>query len=418
MYYDPQHFVHEQLPNGIDFYTHTHASSVCFMDIFIPVGSAHATAHGPVPPGSPHFLEHALFLQSKNHAEAHSFDLDLALRGCERTGTTYAFMTRYGMACPLSELTFASNALFETVYEPLFSEECLAPERGVVQNERDREKKYFPGRNRIHQYVNTEFRHSSWVTLQQIFGTNADLKQYTPEKLAELHQLFNFHSGTKVVAVGKSDFSELKKLIGSIRTHRTNFPQHFTPSHWVDPAFRYVELEGVKHPTYISSWMRPALPNDEFVALMFLLKYLVNHVHGPLYDEFRKRKGWTYGISHFCDASDVETIYGFDLMLQDKEQIEEVRKTLIPLARKSMEDQERVERELRRRLAFEAFSYQTSDDIISGARSDVLSGDPIRTYASWKKSLARLKDPEWRISQFETLFSEDSFGDLALMPKE
>ncbi len=414
---DPQQFEREVLANGIEFLWHQHESPVCYMNIYQPVGSAH-TGKGLLTPGSPHFLEHALFIQSKHHPEPHSFELELSLRGCERGGTTFSFVTRYNIACPLTELEFASKALFETVYEPFFTEETLSVERGVVQNERDRSKRYWPGRNRINQYINTEFRKSDWVSYKQVFGKNADLKTLTSQILQKLHGETYYTEGIKVLAVGNSDFSTLKKLLSQVKTQKKVFERNMTPATWVDPSFRYKELEGVKHPQYICSWIRPSMNDEESAALMFLMKYLINHVHGPLYDEFRKRQGWTYGVDYFCDVNQVESIYGIDITLQDKQQIEKVRESLFKIALKGVKDQAKVEREIHRRLAFEAFSYQTSQDIIGGAETDLLDEKPIVPHEAWKKAVEHMKDPVWRMAQFEQHFSKDSWGEIALMPEQ
>jgi predicted Zn-dependent peptidase len=414
---DPQHFEVEELPNGIILMVHRHPSPVCFMEIILPVGSAHCHEDGTLRPGAVHFLEHALFLQSKNHPQAHQFELELALRGCERNGGTYAFFTRYDIACPLTELSYATKSLLETVYEPIFLEETLVPERGVVQNERDQEKRFYPNDSRSHQYANLQFRHSSWVALEQIFGSNADLESFTTKELARIHQETHFLKGTVVLAVGDSDFSELKAGLAGIKTHTLKEEPRFTLSHWVDKSFRYVEFDDVQHPDYLVSWIAEPLPFEEVVGLRFILSYLTNYTHGILYDEYRKRLGWTYSLSHFTDVSNLETIYGLGLILENKKQIQAVRKGFLELARAGLEDQARVEREIQRRQAYDAFDYFTSRHIVRGARGDIIGGEKtVRTVQEWRDGISRMADPSWRLSLFEKLFNREEMGEMVFMP--
>jgi predicted Zn-dependent peptidase len=212
MQYDPQLFTSEVLPNGITVYTHTHTSPVCYMQLFLPVGYAHTKQGTNIPLGSPHFLEHALYIQNAEHPEPHTFELELALRGCERDAITYPYKTMFSLACPLKELPFATQALMDTVFKPLFTEEPIKNEWGVVKNERERKRRYFPGSSASTEYENTKFLKSKPFSLDQIFGRDSDLESYTPEKLYELHADIAFQAGTKVLAVGNSDFSLLKYL--------------------------------------------------------------------------------------------------------------------------------------------------------------------------------------------------------------
>jgi predicted Zn-dependent peptidase len=414
--YDPQVFEETKLPNGIKVYTHRLKSPVCYLDVILPLGSAHCVPSNNLPGGAMHFLEHAVFLQSSHHQAPHEYDLELALKGCDRGGTTYPFFTRYDIAAPLENLSLAQDALLETTLEPVFTESLLATERDVVRNERDRLKRFYPGRNRVHQYVNTQFRWNNPVSLDQTFGTDAELDSFKPEELQRIHRATHFAQDTMVLAVGNSDFSELIERLNKIETSPAPRAVKYVPSHWVDPTFRYESFDEVNHPTYTCAWLMPCLDYDEYIALQFILKYLTNVTHGVLYDEYRKRRGWTYSIGYFSDANNLETVYGFDITLQDKEQIETVHMDLLQRARAGMIDDGRIAREIERRTAYQAFSYQTAESIVRGARGDLLSGDRIRSIAEWQASLERMRDPDWCLYCFDRLFDQESMGSLALLP--
>lgn len=412
--HDRQVFTKSVLKNGITLYTHQIDAPVVSLQIQLPVGAAHSHEGNGFLPGSVHFLEHLQLSRSKNFPSAHQLNQELGMRGGHFNGATYRSKTAYWIDVPASELEFACNALIDRVYHPIFNERDLAKERTVVINEREREK-FYPGRNLASQYYYTEFMHDMPYSLEQLYGSDEDLASVTVERLQEMHTRIAQSESTVVLAVGPSDFSDLRTQLEKIETIPGLLDRKLSDTHWINKEFRLVSFESITRPTLEVAWIYPRVNQKEVVAISFILGLLTNYVHGTLYHEFRQEKGWIYSLDHFL-TNHKQTFFGLTFPVNSIEQIQYIRDVLTDRIRAAVMDQQTVENEVRRRLNNQVYNYQTVASIMNSASSTLISNKKIMTEADWQNAVEAMRDKSYRLAILDHFFQPEHMGELGFTP--
>jgi len=413
---DRQQFQHYPLANGINLYTYQHPFPVCCLELLLPVGAGHAHAGNNFLPGSPHFLEHLHLIRSSRYPEAYSLDREIGLKSGHSNGTTYPTTTHYEIDVPSQELEWACDALIDRVFHPLFDAEDVKTECGVIRNERE-QRKFYPGRSRVSQYYHTQFLSDVEYPLEQLFGSDEDLRHITPQTLQEMHRRLTSAKDISVLAVGPSDFSLLRDALSGLPTENQEFTLSTAPVTWENPDFRTEYFDTVGQPTLEVAWVHPRLSYEDFRAVSFIISLLTNSTHGTLYRELREEKGWTYGIDGFCQQRNQNTICGLSFPLNTIEQVDFVREVLAERIQTAIKDQTLVENEIRRYIGSQIYGYQTASDIISGASYDLITHGRIYSETEWLAAIERLRNPAYRQQIADRYFSVEHMGQMLFMPE-
>jgi predicted Zn-dependent peptidase len=413
---DRQKFSEQKLPNGITLHTYQSPFPICHLEVILPVGAGHAHTGNSFIPGSPHFLEHAQLIRSDRFPDAYQLDRLIGLRGGHSNGTTYPVSTHYELDMPAAHLDFAVEAMLDRTYSPIFVEDDLKPERGVVMNERNG-RKFYPGRSPVSKYYHTEFLNDAEYPLEQLFGSNDDLHDMTADVLLAMQRQISLNEGVKVLAVGPSDFSGLAAGLAKIRTTKAIFNCSITPIHWNDPSYRKCYFETVSQPTLEVAWVHPRMPYAEFRAASLLVSLLVNPTHGSLYREFREEKGWAYGLDGYCQQRPHNTVIGLSFPVNAADQVDYIRDCLQERIRKAAADQALVEAEIGRYVSSQVYNFQTAGDIIGGASYDLDTYGCIHTETEWLTAVENVANPDWRRYIVTTYFQEADMGAICFMPE-
>ena len=413
---DRQAFTRTVLPNGIMVYTYAVDSPVACLEIQLPTGAAHAHAKNGFIPGSVHFLEHMQNIRTSHFPEPHELDQELGMRGCHMNANTFRSKTSYWIDSPLHEISFATYALIDRVFRPFFHEADILTERKVVINERERDK-FYPGRNQVSQYYNTEFMSDDPYPRKQLYGSDEDLAAITPRKLYDMHEKITSSSHIIAIAVGNSTFADLHSALSTIKTTDEMLDKKMADSHWVDPTFREVTFPTVTRPTLEMAWIHPRTTYSERLGIDFILGLLTNPVQGSLFKELRQKRGWTYGIrSSFTNHR--QTIFGLSFPVNNREQIEHIRSTFFNRLEESITDQELVEREITRRLNNQVHHYQTTATIMAAASRELIGAKKIPTEREWQKEIKSMTSLSSRRKIVQRFFTRTAMGEIAFMPTE
>ena len=414
--HDRQKFQETLLPNGITLYTYQTPSPVTCFELLVPVGAGHAYAENGLLPGSPHFLEHLQLIRSRHYPDAYALDRAIGLLGGHSNGVTYPTTTHYELDVPSAELEWASEALVDRVFSPQFTESEVSNERSVIHNERE-QRKFYPGRSRVGQYYHTQFLNDVEYSLEQLFGTDADLKATTVSVLEEMHQRITSSPLTKVVAVGPSNFQLLADQLAKIPTTPHTFSTNIAEARWANRSFRREYFDTVTQPTLEVAWIHPRLPFAEYRAASFIISLLVNSTHGILYRELREEKGWTYGIDGYCTQRERNTLFNFSFPLNTPEQAEYVHSVLQERIQTAITNQDLVEDEIRRCRGSQVYHYQTPSDITDGASFDLTTYGHIHSEADWLMATEALRDPAFRSEIANRYFQVSDAGAMLFMPE-
>lgn len=411
---DRQEFEKTVLPNGITFYTYQLDAPIASLEIQLPVGAAHSYGGNGFLNGSVHFLEHLQLIRSSLYPNAHELNREIGLRGGHFKGNIYRSKTTYAIDLPASELEFSCKALLDRVYHPVFDTEDIERERTVVANERDRER-FYPGRSRPSQYYNTEFMFDMPYKLEQLYGSNDDLNAMSATRFQEMHQIITASQGTVALAVGNSDFSELKEALSAIPTTLGLLSKKMNDAHWTDPTFRYVPFDTIGRPTLEVAWIHPRVSQQERTAISFILSLLTNPVHGTLYQELRQKKGWVYSIDQYL-TSHRQTIFGMSFPVNTLKQVEYLRGILADRIRDAIHNEAAVEQEIHRRLNSQVYNYQTAGSIMNQASHHLIGNKKIFTELEWQQAIEAMREPAWREEIITHFFKPEEMGEIGFTP--
>ncbi|OII74387.1 insulinase-like peptidase [Cryptosporidium ubiquitum] len=123
----------EQLKNGLEIFliSSEKLNGTC-VNLLVKVGSAH---EGSEIDGLAHFLEHSLFLGTKNFPGQNEFGKFVRTHGGATNASTDVLMTHYSFSIPNQFLEPTLERFCEFFKSPLFSEEYLQNEINVVESE-------------------------------------------------------------------------------------------------------------------------------------------------------------------------------------------------------------------------------------------------------------------------------------------
>lgn len=123
----------EKLKNGLEIFliSSEKLNGTC-VNLLLKVGSAH---EGPEIDGLAHFLEHSLFLGTKNFPGQNEFGKFLRTHGGSTNASTDTLMTHYSFSISNQFLEPALERFCEFFNSPLFSEEYLQNEINIIENE-------------------------------------------------------------------------------------------------------------------------------------------------------------------------------------------------------------------------------------------------------------------------------------------
>jgi predicted Zn-dependent peptidase len=404
------------LPNGITAHTYQGEFPISCVEVILPLGSAHATSANGLLPGSPHFLEHTQLIRSANHPKAYQLDRELGLRAGHTNAATHSLVTNHWIDVPTAEHRFAMDALVERVFSPLFADDDLAVERGVVANERS-QKKFYPGKSKASRYYYAGFLSDIFFPLEQIFGTDEDLSAMDRPLLEAMHARASRNRKVQAIAVGNHDFGYFLDRLAALPTAEEHLEPSIAPTTWGKRTFHKAFFDTVPQPRLETAWIHARPGFDDYRALCFFISLLVNSTQGPLHVEFREEKGWTYGLEGGCSLREGHIVLSLAFPVNTLEQVEYVRDCLVERIQAASADQVLVEAEIRRQLGNQIYAYQTAGSIASSASSDLIAWGKIHTEAQCDAAIRRMADPTYRKLLVDTYFAPEDMGSMAFLPE-
>jgi len=414
---DRQLFEEYLLSNGMRLYHYGGDFPISSFRFQFPVGSAYATSDNGFIPGEPHFLEHMLMNRSEKWPGAKELTRLLGMKAGDDNAATYPHHTIYMLDIPAQYAELAIDSLIDRTFHPVFAEEDVIRERGVIRNERSKMDKFFPGISHSSKYYNTEVIHDTLMRPEQRLGADADIEQITVETLWKAWDASIVTEGAVVISVGPHDVEMVKQKIETLpRKAGRQFKSHIEQAYWVRPEFHTAEFENVSEPSLEVLWLRERPSLEEWVGVSFVMRLMVNSVQGVLYEELRRQKGWAYHMDWNTSLYIDQCRYGFYFPLNNLEEIEYTRGVLLERIQEGLASQILIKREIERRIAARAHTYQTATAIMGGASEDLRTYGRIYTEKEIEGAIQKMASPEWRHHIQKTFFTRESFGETAFFP--
>lgn len=414
---DRQLFDEKTLKNGIRTFQYLDDTPYTQVILQVPVGSSNST--GSVTPGTFHFLEHILMLRSKRHPQAKEFNRLVGLKGGRFGASTSCFNTSYRLKIPSKNLRTVLPGFYSHIFEPVFNEQDIERERGVIANERRKKERWFPTDTEIGQYLRTQWQWDCPLSLRQRLGCDEDLARMTPQSLLEAHRSY-FDPRVRVMVGGSGDVSALFDSLSTLAVSAQQPPQCFEPIHWVNQEYHERAFRDIRR--FELHYAGIVVPRPEPLvvqALRFILIYLTNSIHGPLHEWLREEKGWVYEVGHSHDFDNKSLDWTLYFPLGNREQVNVVRAELEGRISAALDDEEKVDREVDRLGDhFDTFIYLRLEDILEDAQHCLESFGYIIPEVQLRKYLEKMRDVHFLQQVWREAFTPEQTGCFCAVPLE
>lgn len=405
------------LPNGITLYTKIVDTTYSMVELTIPIGSRNS--FGQYLPGTFHFLEHMCLDRSKLFPKRHSFKKHLGLKSASSNASTGYDSTSYYFSTPNQHLNDLIPGFLSSLFDPIFSPDDLSLQQTIIRNERQKKERWFPGTTELGQYLSTQWMWDCPVSLEQRLGSDKDLQQMTIERLKQAHQQY-FTSDITVLYIGHQPNQLLEDLLLQIPlTHIQPPAQSWQSQHWVNKDYHRKAFRDVsRHQLYISSFTRHTAPSvEQSIGKNFILNYLLNHVHGPIYSWLRDDKGWVYDVSYDGGSDWDVTEWNIMIPLNNPDQVDVVRHELWPRIEAALQDRVAIDLEATRALGLRAYHYQTTASFLSSASSDLALYNRIVPESEYIQALEKCRDQNYLWGIYQQLFNPTNAGMFCAIPE-
>ena len=408
-------FSHTQLPNGIRVYQKETHAPFTMVNVRVPVGTAHNTA--PFPHGSAHFLEHVCFPRSKRFPEKRAFDQAVGGNGGWLNAVTTAFYTDYWVSSPNQTLPVALEGLFSTIFEPLLLPEDMETERSIVANERNA-RRWYPGTNELDEYLMTKWQWDCTFSLEQLFGTDDDLQNMTPDLLRRFHAHV-FDPRIQVVAVGSGSLAPLLERLDHLELRTHALRERFKIDHWIDRSYREMTFRDLSR--YELKWAGIITPQPDlrtYRRVRFILEYLTNHVHGPLYLWLREELGWVYDIDVSAQLSPNSYSWMMTFPLSDYAHVAVVRSELQARIEAALKNTQAIEQEIERLKHASCYWFETVESIFNAATDQLADWGRILSVPELLELIESCRDENALWDLYKRYFSFEETGMFCALPEQ
>lgn len=405
------------LPNGITLYTKIVDTAYSMVELTVPVGSQHNT--GQYLPGTFHFLEHMCLERSELFPERHSFKKFLGLKSASSNAGTGLDNTTYYFSTPNQHIDDLIPGFLSSVFQPVFSQDDLDLQKTIISNERQRKERWFPGNTELGQYLNTKWMWDCPVSLNQRLGSDHNLADMTLEKLKLAHKNY-FNSDITVLFIGQQPSPLLEQQLADLKVNQvTDLDSTWDSQHWVNKDYHVKAFRDVnRHQLYFANFQPHTKPSmDQNIAKHFILAYLLNHIHGPIYHWLREDKGWVYEVNFDSSSNWEVTEWGIMLPLNNQQQVDIVRQELWPRVEQALQDTHSLNLEVTRALGMRAYHYQTTASFLNSASRDLDLYGRIIGESEYVQAIEKCRDRDYILGVYHKLFSPTDIGSFCAVPE-
>ncbi len=414
---DRQLFVEHQLQNGIRIFTYEDDTPYTYIIVSVPVGSAHNMAG--VTPGTFHFLEHMVMKRSQQNPGYKELKQLVGLRGGKLNAGTSWFDTCYILKISNRHLSPVLPGFFAQVFQPLWREEDIVKERGVISNERLRRARWFPAKSELGHYMNTQWRWCCPVSLRQVFGSDEDLATMTATTLNIAHQYY-FDHRVWVMVGGSGRATELFEKIAALPVKEHTLSHQVDPVRWVKQDYHTKAFRDVsRFQLRVGGFVVPRPEPLMIQALQFILGYLINPIHGPLFRWLREEKGWVYELSSANKVDRYSNEWTLFFPLASMTQVAKVREELSEKVAAALSNAEGINLEVERLQGeLDTFYWLTLGQIMENAQRHLENYGRIITETELRSNLERMRDPTFLQKVWQQYYASDRIGSFCATPLE
>ncbi|MEX0917429.1 MAG: insulinase family protein [Candidatus Paceibacterota bacterium] len=410
---DRQIFETIRLKNGITVHHYPTDQPFAFFNVKIPIGNVHNT--GDILPGTAHFFEHLALLRSEQYPERSAFPRWVGLHGGTFNAATNIFDTDYTMAIPAERTTEAWNGFYSHIFEPVILQEDLERERAIVSNER-KQRRWYPGMTELSHYLWALWIHAEGVSKRQLFGDDEDLAKLSTEALLDFHGHY-FTPDIHVLVGGTLQVEQIISSLSVLNLATHKHAETYTPFNWERKEYHECTFSDIDMPIYFTGAYYALPPYAERVALRFLLEFLTNIHHGPLYQWLRDEKGWAYSVSYDAITSGKDEALMLEIPLHDISQVTAVRKEIDERIQGAISNESLLAAEVKRQLGAEVFDFQTLENLVEEAGYDISYYGRVVSETEYREYKKRCANASYLHLIYEKYLSPSLRGEFCALPQ-
>lgn len=284
----------KQLPNGLNIFTlHVPDSQSVLFTILVKVGSRYET---PKISGISHFLEHVFFKGSQNYPETSAISTLVDSIGGDFNAFTSKESTEYFIKAESKHFATIFDVLSDMVLNPLFKEEEIEKEKGVVVEEINLYQDN-PGVQ-----VETELEKEMWPDSQlgcEILGTKETVRTMTRKQIFEYKE--KFYTADNIILGISGNFDE-HILAKKIKETWAKLPKNNAPAlkKLVDkqskPSLK-VEYKKTQQAHMAIGFKSYPHDHKNNIPTYLLASILGGNMSSRLFINIREEKGLAYYVS-------------------------------------------------------------------------------------------------------------------------
>lgn len=397
-----------KLKNGLTINHYFANSDYITAKYVVPVGSGHNTED--ITWGTFHFLEHIVLQRSKLFPELFSWKKEVGKTGGYSNAFTHRSKTVFLASVPKKDERLI-DGLFSSVFEPIFNEESVVGERGIIKNERKSKERWFPGQNEIDHYLFTQWASEDKDYIYQRLGTDKDIDSITAEYLSDIHKKYYRNKNGILFIGGDVDINHIISILEKIET--TNELPAFQERKysWADQTYKEVSfVDANRYEYFVGGFFDKNWKKD--VIGSFAIGLLINSIQGPLFEWLRNEKKWVYGLDYMNDISYENTFWYLSVPLSKKENVEEVRTKLRQKIVEAFSNQKLIESEKNRFLGKRLYRFETIEDLVEAEVNTICNYDLVLSEEEIIKVVMDIKTEDL------LQLLESCTGEILVMPKK
>jgi predicted Zn-dependent peptidase len=409
-------FKENRLDNGITVYSYPMNVPFASITLCVPFGDTNNTAK--ILSGSAHFLEHMILSRSELYPDSKSFIKTVKHKSGNIMAMTGNFNTIFDLEVRADLFCELLKGLVSHVFHPIFRQDDLELERGIVCNERKMVERWFPGSDELENYLSTDWKYNVPCNLKQKLGCDSDIADITLDYLDSLHKRYS-ELNSFVFIGGNFDLDSVCEIItdGNVEAKCEKLEEKYDKARWVNKEYHEKSFDDISRFNLFLGGFRHSVDLRTSFCVNFIGKLLADPVTGILYEWLREEKGWVYNIGFYFNTNKMESVWELDIPLNNLKQVEFVRKEIDNKIIGVIQDKKKVSEGIERYKSASVFNYQTLDSIIREAAGSLFIHGRIVSETESLELLDSCKDPQFLLYVYENYFSPHVRGEFLAKPQ-
>lgn len=246
-----------------------------------------------------HFLEHMVFKGTKNR-DSLAISEEIESKGGYMNAYTSKEKTAWYAKVLSSEVSLATDIIFDIIKNPTFPKEELVKEKGVILEEI---KMYLDSPQDLAYNLYEKLVYNNHPLAYPVIGNATNITGFTNDTFFK--HIENFYNPKNMVFVISGNFNE-EAILSMIRSHNDNWASHDVTLDYGNPTF-HAKKEVLVKPNVEQTNVFYGLPaisytNENYTKLLVTNNILGSGMSSRFFVEIREKRGLAYSVDSFLNS--------------------------------------------------------------------------------------------------------------------